>query len=297
VVKVIAEIGSNWANMCVLADTLGRTDLGGARAAIRDAAKAGADIVKFQVFTADTLYSKERAPEQWEAMKKYELPVEWIGDLSKTALDCGVKLWASVFNPGLLEKCAEYLDGIKIASGDIDYFELIETAANLAHMWGIPLAISTGAATTEEIAAALRLVVKHGNPDVILMHCVSGYPTDARDMNIRAVTAKTNTAKGILPKVKMGLSDHSTVALPAQLAVALGCEYIEKHFMPYGVTDSPDACVSLNPFQFVEFIDRVRSAEEVLGSGGVAAQPVEAKEGYNARRCKDGLRPRAMRIV
>ena len=147
--EVIAEIGSTWV----------RRKPNEAKAAIKKsievAARCGATIVKFQIFTADTLYSKERAPEQWQITKDNELPLAWLPWIRDEARERRVELWASVFNEGLATEAAPYLDGIKIASGDVTNLSLIKHVVRLTDEREIDFCLSTGAADADEIVAAI----------------------------------------------------------------------------------------------------------------------------------------------
>ena len=274
--EIIAEVGSTWV----------RRKPNEAKAAVKKsievAARCGATIVKFQIFTADTLYSKERAPEQWQTTKDNELPLEWLPMIREEANLRKVGLWASVFNEGLATEAAPYLDGIKIASGDITNLPLIKHAAQLADEHSLALGISTGAAEIEEISIVLELVYFK----CILFHCVSAYPAKAEWMNLKAGAILGSHA------YKTGLSDHTLSNLPAMIAVGMGYTVFEKHFMLSGTPHScGDRVVSLYPDRFQKYVHAIRKAEKIVGSEIQKVHLQEADERIWARRGSDGLRP------
>src|SRR3990167_2408430 len=151
----IAEIGSNWYH----------PDKEAAKSealrAISQAAYCGATIVKFQVFRSRTLYSEIRAKSLMNRARQYEFPISWLSAMKAHANRCGVKLWASIFDPEIIDQCAMYLDGIKVASGDLTYGPLLKAMADASARYRIPLALSTGAATEKEIADALYIVKRN----------------------------------------------------------------------------------------------------------------------------------------
>ena len=280
-IKVIAEIGSNWkipndphnSQMEILRH-------------ITAAADCGADIVKVQIFTADTLYSKERLPQVWERVKELEFPTTFLSRCLSQANQVGVKLWASIFHPSLIQPNVAYLQGLKVASGDITYYPLLEEMAYWSNKARIPLAISTGAATTAEIVQALQVIEKHDPYELILFHCVSAYPSQETDMNLRSGTSLRRAVDAI------GLSDHTLFSNAAELAVALEYTYFEKHFRTAGVDkSSPDYLVSASPERFRSYIKNIRDAEVILGSYEKRVFPSEVKERVMARRGSDFLRP------
>ncbi len=277
---IIAEIGSTWA----------RRKPNEAKAAIKKsievAARCGATIVKFQIFTADTLYSKERAPEQWEITKNNELPLEWLPWMKEEARGRKVKLWASVFNEDLATEAAPYLDGIKIASGDITNTSLVRHVVKLADKRVIDFGLSTGAANADEVVAAIQNVFVI-NQDPIIFHCVSAYPAKGEWMNL-AVGREIEFMYG----VRLGLSDHTLSNIPAMIAVGMGYTVFEKHFMLSGTPQScGDRVVSMYPDKFQKYVNSIRKAEKIVGSEVRKVHPEEADERIWARRGSDGLRP------
>jgi len=279
--QFIAEVGSTWRVK----------DMGKSRAlaiaSIYDAARAGATAVKFQVWQADSFYSKVRAPELYARCKHYELPVEWLESLHTHALLNGIKLWASVFSPRLVDEVAPHVDVLKVASGDLTYEPLLRATCDASAGYSLPLCLSTGAANQEEVENAISIVRDYDVPQLILMHCVSSYPADARDYNLRGGTIFGDVVDTI------GLSDHTGWDMSvAQIAVGMGYTVFEKHFKPHGAdNDNPDAEVAADSHEFGIYVDAIKDAREVVGK--YSKQPVasELSERLWARRGKDGLRP------
>ncbi len=277
--EIIAEIGSNWKRS---------NDDKSYKAAIQSihkAAEMGATIVKFQVFTAETLYSKERAPRQYATVLKHELSLDWLSGLRKEAHENGVKFWASVFHPDLLPYAMPYLDGIKIASGDLTYIDLIKQASELSNRYEIPLAISTGAATFAEVETAVNWAKAYYPPTFYLFHCVSAYPANDVTMNLRGGLMFTKCDI-------LGLSDHTLAFTASIIAVGMGYSIFEKHFRLTDTPEtSPDFGHALNPTQFGDYVRALKQAEEIVGNGEKVPSYCEIDERVWARRGKDGLRP------
>ncbi len=288
--EIIAEVGSTWA----------RRKPNEAKAAIKKsievAARCGATIVKFQIFTADTLYSKERAPEQWQTTRENELPLEWLPWMKKEARERKVSLWASVFNKDLATEAAPYLDGIKIASGDVTNHPLIKHVVRLAEEFNLFFGLSTGAAEEDEVVASLqsysaalfgRDLDTWGKKEPIVFHCISAYPAKAEWMNL-TVGRELKDVYGL----RIGLSDHTLSNIPAMIAVGMGYTVFEKHFMLSGTPHScGDRVVSLYPDRFQKYVNSIRKAEKIVGSEIRKVHPEEEDERIWARRGSDGLRP------
>lgn len=283
--KIIGEIGSSWYD-----PDIGNAEMRALRC-ISVVASSGADIAKFQLFTADTLYSKERASKVYRNIKKFELPESWLGGLRSKANQCGIELWASVFSPSLVRIASVYFQGIKIASGDITYHELIRKVAETCSEHEIKMAMSVGAATHEEIDAALKIV---GEYDIAidLFHCKSVYPSDPQDANLM------QTMKYIgHPSVwKLGYSDHTPSSTAAQIAMGMGYSVFEKHVRSYDEDshpDNPDNVVALDPKMFKIYVDALRRAENVIGDMVPRFARGEVQERVTARRAEsDWLRPK-----
>lgn len=236
---------------------------------IEVAAKAGADAVKIQTYTADTITIDHDGPEfllhggLWDGRRLYELyqeahtPWAWHADLFAKAKACNVTMFSSPFDPtavDLLEKLGA--PAYKIASFEIVDLPLIELCAST----GKPLIISTGMATRAEISEAVDAATKSGNGGVALLHCTSGYPTPFAEADLRTIPDLAR-----LFSVPVGLSDHTHGVAASVAAIALGASIIEKHFTRARAEGGADAAFSLEPPELAELTRCCRNAWDALG--------------------------------
>lgn len=281
-IRIVAEIGNNWVRDDL---TCGKKE--DALEAIQCAADVGVDVVKFQVGLG-RLYSKQRAPGIYSNIQRYNLPISWLEDMHEYAQSIPIDLWASIFAVDLVRHAVPYLDGIKIASGDLTYQPMIEECARWAKHRMIPLCVSTGAATNEEIKKTKDWLEPFDLSRLIFMHCVSEYPAEETNLNLLSGIQMLDM---LGPVNEVGFSDHTVLHLPAQVAVGIGYTTIEKHFMPWANKSSPDACCSLDFHNFGAFVVGIRIAEQICGSYERKVSPKEESERLWARRGSDGLRP------
>lgn len=236
-----------------------------------DAAKAaGADAIKLQTYTPDTITIRsEQEPFQirggtlWDGRTLYDLygeaftPWEWHAGLQQDALGHGLDFFSSPFDVSAVE-FLERLDvpAYKIASPELVDIPLIQKAAST----GKPLIMSTGMATPEEIEEALTAAREAGDREIALLKCTSAYPSPPEEMNLRLIPALAERFN-----VPVGLSDHSVgIAVPVA-AVALGACIIEKHLTLSRSMKGPDSEFSLEPQEFKAMVHAVRTAEQALG--------------------------------
>lgn len=229
-----------------------------AKEIIHAAKQAGADAVKIQTYTADTLTMD--APQEhfkiehplWKDMTLHELyakaqtPFEWVRPLFDYAAGQGIPIFSAPFDlsaAGYLE--AQGNPFYKIASFEIVHIPLIEKVAS----FGKPLIISTGMASLGEIETALSAARGQGCGEIVLLHCVSAYPTPVEEANLMRMVALCDKF-GVLT----GLSDHTKSSLTARLAVGLGACLVEKHLMLSANDDSFDKAFSLLPDEFAELV-------------------------------------------
>ena len=256
---VIAEISANHGNRYQDAVDL-----------VHAAGEAGADAVKLQTFTADTITIDSDRPEfligggsPWDGRRLYELygeacmPWDWQPKLKAIADDLGLHLFSTPFDSTAVDFLeAMAVPAYKIASLELVDLPLIERVAQT----GKPVIMSTGASTLDEIAEAVNAVRAAGNQALALMKCTSAYPAPLEEMNL--VTIPHLAARFGLP---VGLSDHSLgIAVPVA-AVALGACIIEKHLTLSRSVVGPDSAFSLEPGEFKAMIEAVRAAETALG--------------------------------
>lgn len=249
-------------------------DLELAKELVRQAAKSGADAVKFQIFHAERLV-EEGTPE-FEMFKKYELPDDAWKELSLLAEREGIIFMATPFDLEAVKIMEEIgAPAYKIASGDITNFELI---SSVARKWK-PVFLSTGGATLAEIKAAIDCIYGEENERIVLLHCVSCYPAPLEDLNLKAIDDLWEHF--YLP---VGFSDHSVGIEAALVAVSMGAVAIEKHFTLDKTLPGPDHVHSLTPQELAEMVSRIRRIEKMFGSGRKEPLPCEAEVRVKGRR-------------
>ena len=237
---------------------------------IRALKKSGADAVKIQTYTADTLtinsdqkYFKIKQGTIWDNTTLYKLyqkaytPWEWQPKLKKIAEDLGLTFFSSPFDNSAVDFLHKLkVPAYKIASFEITDHGLIEYAAKKKK----PMIISTGIATQEDISEALRVCHDAGNDQVALLKCTSAYPAPSDEMNLRTIPDMQKRFKTVV-----GLSDHSEGSAAAIAAVALGAKIIEKHFILDRKMGGPDSKFSIQPQEFLQMVKQIRITEQALG--------------------------------
>ncbi len=237
---------------------------------ILKAKEIGCDAVKIQTYTPDTItldcdneYFQLDTGTIWDGTTLYKLyqdgylPWEWHKELYDYARSIDMTLFSTPFDNtavDLLEECGNPI--YKIASFEITDIPLIEYAASK----GKPMVISTGIATEEEIADAVKACHDAGNDDVCLLKCTSEYPAKIEDANLLTMLDFKERYG-----VKIGLSDHTMGYEVPVVAASMGATLIEKHFILDREIGGPDASFSMDPDQFSEMIEKVRMVEKIRG--------------------------------
>jgi len=259
-VYIIAELSANH---------VGDFDL--AKKMIRASKDAGADAVKLQTYTPDTITIKSdgdlfkiKPPSLWEGMYLYDLyeqaqtPWQWQPMLKEYANLIGITLFSTPFD----KTAVDFLEEMNVPAYKISSFEavdipLIEYIAEK----GKPVIISTGICSPAEIQEAVEACYKAGNHDVILLKCTSSYPAPLEKMNLQTILDMQKQFQ-----VPIGLSDHSMNIETPITAVALGACVIEKHVMLNRALGGADAGFSLNIEEFSQMVQAVRNTEKLLGN-------------------------------
>lgn len=241
---VIAELGINHGG-----------DVGVAREMISAATSAGADAIKLQTYRTE----ERVAPDSpiYDILKKCELGRAQHEELRRAARGAGAAFMSTPFDEWAVELLAELdVEAYKIASFDIVNLELLRKVASRDR----PVFVSTGMATTDEIDKALEVIEPSDN-QIALLHCVSAYPLQASDANLRVI----DSLRDRYGKVT-GYSDHTLGIDVAVHAVARGATVIEKHFTLDRTAEGPDHALSADPSQMRELVEKIRAVEESLGS-------------------------------
>ncbi|HTH99145.1 MAG TPA: pseudaminic acid synthase [Stellaceae bacterium] len=248
--------------------------------ALIDAAKAaGADAVKIQSYTADTITIDHDGPEfrigggLWEGRTLYDLyqeastPWDWHEALFAHAREIGITLFSSPFDPTAIDMLERLgTPAFKIASFELIDLPLIQYAART----GKPLIMSTGLATQTEIEEAVAAVREIGDNPILLLHCTSGYPTPVAESDLVTIPY-LKTRHGC----EIGLSDHTMGTLVPIAAVALGAVAIEKHFTLARADGGVDSAFSLEAHELAELVRSCREAWSALGKVDDAPKPSE----------------------
>jgi len=254
-VTCIAEVGSNF-----------NDDLDMAKRYVRASAEAGADAVKFQTLKKHLIISPVTKVKGevvsypiYDIFKSAELPEAWHFELKKEADAAGIEF---ISTPFYLEAVDLLVDvgvrTIKIASGDITFFPLLERIGKT----GKDVLLSTGASTNDDIRKAIRVLQDNGSGSITLLHCVANYPPKWSEMNVSAIPAMARTFG--LP---VGLSDHSPGATIPVAAVALGATIVEKHVTFGNALPGPDHGFAMSMEEFADMVQQVRRVEQSLGHG------------------------------
>jgi N,N'-diacetyllegionaminate synthase len=246
-------------------------DINLAKKLIDVAKETGADAVKFQTYKAEELVTRNaekaryqmettsRNESQYDMIKRLELSEKDFEDLFAYAQEKGIIFLSTPFDKGsvdLLNKLG--VPAFKVGSGEITCFPLLKYIAKKEK----PILLSTGMATLKEVEEALKVIQQGRMEDIILLHCVSSYPSKIEDMNLRAMVSLREAFQ--LP---VGLSDHSLGITVPIAAVALGACVIEKHFTLDKKLPGPDHRASLEPGELRQMVTAIRDLEKAMGDG------------------------------
>lgn len=245
-------------------------DYGRAEAIIRAAKEAGADAVKLQTYTPDTItldcdndYFQITQGTIWDGTTLHKLyeeaytPWEWQPKLMELANGLGMECFSSPFDATAVDFMREMdMPAYKVASFEINDIPLIRRIARI----GKPIIFATGIAYLEDIERALAVCKEEGNEQVILLKCTSTYPSPYEDMNLKVIPHMAETFDCLA-----GLSDHSMGTAVAVASVALGAKMVEKHLTLSRQDGGPDAAFSMEPEEFRKMAEEIRIVEKALG--------------------------------
>jgi sialic acid synthase SpsE len=275
---IIAEIGANFDH-----------DINKAKKLIIAAKECGADCAKFQSFKAEKIVSAggfakmnlKGVHGSWgrpvhEVFRDAEFPREWHKEIKDYCDEIGIDFSTSPYDFEAVDLCEELdLTFIKIGSGEITWLEMLEYIAKKNK----PMFLATGDATMSEIDEAIRTIEATGNNNLVLMQCITNYPSKIESANIN-VLKTYQTAFNILT----GYSDHSPGPVVALGSVALGAKVIEKHFTLSNDDIGPDHPHSMNVNEFKRMVGYIRELEEAMGSTRKLVVEEESETVYVQRR-------------
>lgn len=258
-VYIIAELSANHGHK-----------LETALATVHAAKESGADAIKIQTYTPDTITLdcdnenfQVKQGTMWDGTTLYKLyteaftPWEWHEQIRDAAIECELDFFSTPFDFSAVDFLETLGLGLyKIASFEINDIPLIEYVASK----GKPILLSTGIATLAEIEEALQACKRMGNEDITLLKCTSSYPAIPEDANLLTIPNMAETFR-----CRVGLSDHTVGHAVSIAAVALGATVIEKHFILDRLIGGPDASFSMTPDEFKLLVENVRIVEKSLG--------------------------------
>lgn len=259
-VYIIAEAGVNHNGSIDIAKKL-----------VKAAKQAGADCVKFQTYITENLvtttakkadyqiHNTQNEDTQYSMLKKLELSFDEFRELKRYCGEMNIDFISTPFDLDSID----FLESLemkfwKIPSGEITNFPYLKKIANTK----LPVILSTGMSSIEEVSSAVDVLKKNGCPDISILHCTTEYPTPVEECNLNAV----RTLKEVYG-VRVGYSDHTDSILIPAAAVAVGAEIIEKHFTLDKSMEGPDHKASLEPKQLKEMVRNIRVIECALGDG------------------------------
>ncbi len=268
-VLIVAEIGNNHE---------GRFDL--AAEMIRRAAECGVRAVKFQTVRAAQLVRRSEA-DRFARLTRFELSQRQFGELSQLARELGLLFLSTPLSLEAATFLEPMVDSYKVASGDNDFFPLLEKIAST----GKPVIVSTGASDVSQVDATVRFLrgqwESRGTSGVLaLLHCVSSYPTPPHEANLRSIPYLAEKFG-----CTIGYSDHTLGTEAVALAVAAGARIIEKHFtLDKHQSDFRDHQLSADPEEMTELVNRVIQVDLRMGTAGKTIQSCEAASQTAIRR-------------
>lgn len=276
-VYVIAELGVNH-----------NGDIEIAKSLVDVAVKAGANAVKLQTFIADNLVAKHTplaeyqknnlsvSVSQHEMLKKLEFNKAQHKEIKKYCIENNIDFISTPFDEESVEMLTDIgVAAIKLSSADLTNIFLLAHVSNT----GLPVILSSGMSTLEEVESAMNFLRNEGVKDVAILHCVSDYPANESDSNLKAIQTLYQNFN-----CPVGWSDHTVGNRTATVAVSLGASIIEKHITISCLMEGPDHKASMEPQQFIEYVSEIRQVEKILGNGIKSPTKKEVETGKLVRR-------------
>lgn len=275
----IAEIGANFDG-----------DIDKAKRLIDAAKEAGADCAKFQTFSTPKIVSEggfsrmqlKGVHGSWgktvsEVFKEVEFPVAWHHEIAEYCKTIGIHFSTSPYYKEAVDLCIELdVPFIKIGSGDITWLEMLDYIARK----GKPVMLATGDATMSEIDEAVRTIEATGNKDLVLMQCITNYPSKIDSANVNVLKTYQSAFD-----VLTGYSDHAPGHVVALASAVIGGRVIEKHFTLNKKDKGPDHPHSMEPQEFKFMVDSIREVERAMGSTRKEVVAEEGETVFVQRRC------------
>jgi len=268
-ILIVAEIGNNHEGNFDVANEL-----------VRMAAQCGVGAVKFQVFRAEDYVSRSDSA-RFRQLKSFELSYSEFEQLSDLARSLGLLVISTPFDLASAEFLETIVDSYKIASGDNNFYPLLDRIAST----GRPVIISTGISDLRQVSQTVaymkqRWIEKNIPEQLVLLHCVSGYPTPPDQANLQSIRFLADNFD-----CTIGYSDHTIGLEAALIAVVLGARIIEKHFtIDKTFSDFRDHQLSADPVEMRELVERVQLASSMLGEYHKRVQPCEEAMVTSIRR-------------
>lgn len=235
------------------------------------AADAGVDAVKFQAFKASKLFNTEEIVKK---LKKIEFKEDWYREIFEYAHSKGIILLFSVFDEKSVDILSNYnMSAYKIASYELLHFPLLEEIIKKNK----PIILSTGMANQLEVEKVINWIKSRGYDQIMVMHCVSQYPAQIEDVNLKSITALKEY------NMPVGFSDHSLGIYASIAAVAMGSNIIEKHFTISRSMDGPDHSYSLEPSELKEMVKGIRQVDKMLGVEEILPSKYEVNQRHSRR--------------
>lgn len=261
---VVAEIGCNHDGKLLQAKRM-----------IDMAADAGCDAVKFQSFSASKLFNKHYNYERkgWmDLLRGLEMPKEWLFELPDYCQKKGIIFFSSACD----EEKVDWLDEIgapvfKVPSYEMTHLSLLKYIAKKNK----PIILASGISVEKEIEEAINTIYQEGNKDVVLMHCVSAYPSNLEELNLKTIPYYKEKFN-----IPVGLSDHCQWLLSSAAAVALGGNIVEKHITIDKKLPGPDHHFALDEKEMAQWVKEIRNMEKALGEIKKEPAPGEKNEIY-----------------